>query len=109
MFFVGKEPETPKVQFDGLLGTNGRERAPDGIKLVGRRFPDEFERHMEIFRAHPARFRISSAKVPDQRGEIVSHRSGNLQRDEETHASSSLCGLRTVVQEMDAHHVQRYL
>src|SRR5258708_21252561 len=87
MFFVGKEPEPAKVHFDRPLRANASESASHGIELVGRRFADEFERHVQIFRAHPARFRVQTAKVLDQRGEIVSHRGGNLQRDKKAHRS----------------------
>src|SRR6266446_5332818 len=76
-------------------------------------FADEFERDVKILWAYPLGLRRDGAKIADQPCEIFSHRRGNLQRDEEAHASgpfrAARRGFPAVVQEMDAHHIEREL
>src|SRR5229473_136639 len=114
VFFVGEKPDSAKIERDRLLRTHASKSVSNGREFCFRHFPDEFKRHMKILRTYPARLRRDPAKRLDQRREISPHHSRNLQRDKQAHGKSGPFGaarrrLPAVVEEMDAHHVERQL
>src|SRR6266481_5069425 len=114
MSFVREKAEPAKRKINQALRANRGKRATNALELRLLNFADEFQRHVKIFRASPARSVVSrflsqSAEFLDQGGEIVSHPRGYLQRGKKTHASGSLWRLVAVVEKMYAHHVQRGL
>src|SRR6266581_154119 len=55
MFFVGEKAEPAKIERDGLIGPHAGESSSNGGELCFGHLPNEFERHVQIFRTHPAR------------------------------------------------------
>src|SRR5258708_30849267 len=114
MFFVWKKTEPPKIEGDRLIGAYTRQSISNGSKNWLWHFTYEFQRHMKILRTHPASLRRNRAKGFKQIREIFSHCGGNLQRNEQTHGRSGPLGtarrrLPAVVEEMNAHQIERQL
>src|SRR5260370_21775916 len=113
IFSTWEKAETWEIERNWRLGARLPKRVANGFELCVSHFADEFERDVKILCAYPLGLRRDGAKIADQRREIFSHRRGNLQRDEEAHASAPFRAARrafpAVVQEMDAHHIEREL
>src|SRR5713226_1897758 len=54
MFVVRKKAQPAKIERDGLIGAHTGESATNGSKFRLLHFTDEFERHVQILRMHPA-------------------------------------------------------
>src|SRR5258708_3768259 len=92
---------------------HGGERCAKIAEFLGLHFADEFQSDVKIFRAHPAWLRRERSKRRKKFSKILSYRRRNLQCHEQTHRSrpfATVCRrLPTVVEKMNAHHVQSEL
>src|SRR6267154_709439 len=83
VLFVEKKTESTKIECHGLFGAHTGQSASDGAGFCLRHFNDEFQRHVKILRTHPASSQRNRAKGFEQVREALSHRGGNLQRNEQ--------------------------
>src|SRR5579859_3748990 len=52
---VGEKSNSVEVHLDRCIRANRRKHALNAVEFAWRNFSDEFERHVKILRAHPAR------------------------------------------------------
>src|SRR6266853_1511140 len=82
-FSLKKKTESTKIECHGLFGAHTGQSASDGAGFCLRHFTDEFQRHVKILWTHPASSQRNRAKGFEQIREALSHRGGNLQRNEQ--------------------------
>jgi hypothetical protein len=90
--FSSKEAQAAELQFGGLARPHCGKRRNDLIQFIGSGLADELERHVKVFRPHPAylfsrRLLPQHGKFFHQLSEILSNRRRNLQRNEEAHGT----------------------
>ena len=94
-FALGKKPMLRKCKCTSCGERTFTRAARIESSFAGSGVPDEFQRDVQILRAHPFRFfrrglYIEAAQIIDQLGVVVADGIGNLQRDEQAHGQAFL-------------------